>query len=142
SWALPRGEPTDPKKNHLAVQTEDHPLAYGAFEGTIPQGEYGGGEVTIWDAGTYELEKWRDGQEVIVTLHGEQHGTRRLALIHTGGRDGRDEDNWLIHLMAPRGEPKKAAGAPATRPDREQRHEHDEPSPARTDWRPMLASPA
>ncbi len=102
SWALPRGEPTDPKKNHLAVQTEDHPLAYGSFEGTIPKGEYGAGEVTIWDAGTYELEKWRDGEEVIVTLHGEQHGTRRLALIHTGGRDGRDEDNWLIHLMAPR----------------------------------------
>ena len=111
SWALPRGEPTDPKKNHLAVQTEDHPLAYGSFEGTIPKGEYGAGEVTIWDAGTYELEKWRDGEEVIVTLHGEQHGTRRLALIHTGGRDGRDEDNWLIHLMAPRGEPKKAGGA-------------------------------
>ncbi|NDO89389.1 ATP-dependent DNA ligase [Cellulosimicrobium composti] len=148
SWALPRGEPTDPKKNHLAVQTEDHPLAYGSFEGTIPKGEYGAGEVTIWDAGTYELEKWRDGEEVIVTLHGEQHGTRRLALIHTGGRDGRDEDNWLIHLMAPRGEPKKAGGAstpPATRPDHEQRTERDgasEPRPARTDWRPMLASPA
>jgi bifunctional non-homologous end joining protein LigD len=150
SWALPRGEPTDPKKNHLAVQTEDHPLAYGAFEGTIPKGEYGAGEVTIWDAGTYELEKWRDGKEVIVTLHGEQHGTRRLALIHTGGRDGRDEDNWLIHLMAPRGgtpeaataegrdrgETKKASAPPATRPD------HAEPAPARTDWRPMLASPA
>ncbi|KZM76562.1 ATP-dependent DNA ligase [Cellulosimicrobium sp. I38E] len=111
SWALPRGEPTDPKKNHLAVQTEDHPLAYGAFEGTIPKGEYGAGEVTIWDAGTYELEKWRDGTEVIVTLHGEQHGTRRLALIHTGGRDGRDEDNWLIHLMAPRGGTSGAASA-------------------------------
>lgn len=111
SWALPRGEPTDPKKNHLAVQTEDHPLAYGAFEGTIPKGEYGAGEVTIWDAGTYELEKWRDGKEVIVTLHGEQHGTRRLALIHTGGRDGRDEDNWLIHLMAPRGGTSGAASA-------------------------------
>ncbi|MGN7702653.1 ATP-dependent DNA ligase [Cellulosimicrobium sp. 22601] len=138
SWALPRGEPTDPKKNHLAVQTEDHPLAYGSFEGTIPQGEYGAGEVTIWDAGTYELEKWRDGKEVIVTLHGEQHGTRRLALIHTGGRDGRDEDNWLIHLMAPRGETKKASAPPATRPD----PSHDEPQPARTDWRPMLASPA
>ncbi|MBN0041282.1 ATP-dependent DNA ligase [Cellulosimicrobium cellulans] len=147
SWALPRGEPTDPKKNHLAVQTEDHPLAYGSFEGTIPKGEYGAGEVTIWDAGTYELEKWRDGEEVIVTLHGERHGTRRLALIHTGGRDGRDEDNWLIHLMAPRGETKKAGGslasAPAaTPPDHEQRYEHDEPPPARTDWRPMLASPA
>lgn len=138
SWALPRGEPTDPKKNHLAVQTEDHPLAYGAFEGTIPQGEYGAGEVTIWDAGTYELEKWRDGEEVIVTLHGEQHGTRRLALIHTGGRDGREDDNWLIHLMAPRGETKKASAPPATRPD----PSHGEPRPARTDWRPMLASPA
>ena len=178
SWALPRGEPTDPKKNHLAVQTEDHPLAYGSFEGTIPKGEYGAGEVTIWDAGTYELEKWRDGEEVIVTLHGEQHGTRRLALIHTGGRDGREDDNWLIHLMAPRGgtpgpvsaggrdqgETKKAGGAlapgrggsggsaegrgadgrpgasapPATQPD----HDRTEPAPARTDWRPMLASPA
>ena len=56
--------------NHLAVQTEDHPLEYGTLRGHIPTGEYGGGKVTIWDAGTYELEKWRDGKEVIVTLHG------------------------------------------------------------------------
>lgn len=98
SWALPKGVPTDTKKNHLAVQTEDHPLEYGAFEGTIPQGEYGAGEVAIWDAGTYELEKWRDDEEVIVTLHGEKHGTHRYALIHTGG-DGRAANNWLIHLM-------------------------------------------
>jgi bifunctional non-homologous end joining protein LigD len=99
SWALPRGVPTDPKQNHLAVQTEDHPLEYGTFEGTIPKDEYGGGVVTIWDAGTYELEKWREGKEVIATLHGEKHGTHKYALIHTGGRDGRDENNWLIHLM-------------------------------------------
>ncbi|WP_420369587.1 ATP-dependent DNA ligase [Curtobacterium sp. L1-20] len=100
SWALPKGEPTDPGKNHLAVQTEDHPLEYGAFEGTIPEGEYGGGTVTIWDDGTYELEKWREGEEVIVTLHGRAGGVRRLALLHTRGRgrgrDG-DEKNWLIH---------------------------------------------
>ncbi|MCS6557902.1 ATP-dependent DNA ligase [Curtobacterium flaccumfaciens] len=97
SWALPKGEPTDPGKNHLAVQTEDHPLEYGSFEGTIPKDEYGGGTVTIWDDGTYELEKWREGQEVIVTLHGRAGGARRLALLHTRGRGGGDEKNWLIH---------------------------------------------
>ena len=98
SWALPKGVPTDIAKNHLAVQTEDHPLEYGTFEGSIPAGQYGAGEVTIWDSGTYELEKWRDGKEVIATLHGEKHGTHRYALIHTGGRD-HDENSWLIHLM-------------------------------------------
>ncbi len=97
SWALPRGVPTDTTKNHLAVQTEDHPLEYGTFEGSIPKGEYGGGEVTIWDTGTYEAEKWRDG-EVIATLTGTKKGglgePRRFALIRTG-------ENWLIHLMKP-----------------------------------------
>ncbi|HEV7956930.1 MAG: ATP-dependent ligase [Microbacteriaceae bacterium] len=99
SWALPKGVPTDGNQNHLAVQTEDHPLEYGTFEGSIPQGEYGAGEVTIWDSGSYELEKWRDGREVIVTVHGERHGSHRYALIHTGGRDSASENNWLIHLM-------------------------------------------
>ena len=93
--------PTDQGQNHLAVQTEDHPLASGAFEGTIPAGQYGAGDVTIWDKGTYDLEKWRDGKEVIATLHGEKHGSARYALIHTGGRDGDSDNNWLIHLMKP-----------------------------------------
>ena len=101
SWALPKGVPTDTKANHLAVQTEDHPLEYGSFEGRIPKGEYGAGEVTIWDAGTYELEKWRD-DEVIATLHGEPGGglggPTKFALIRTGG-EGREANNWLIHLM-------------------------------------------
>jgi len=101
SWALPKGEPTDPGTNHLAVQTEDHPLEYGTFAGTIAKGEYGGGTVTIWDSGTYELEKWRD-DEVIVVLHGEQHGDRRLALIRTKAADGEGahgapKSQWLIH---------------------------------------------
>jgi bifunctional non-homologous end joining protein LigD len=98
SWALPKGVPTEYKVNHLAVQTEDHPIEYGSFEGDIPKGEYGGGHVDIWDAGSYELEKWRDGKEIIATLHGEKHGTHRYALIHTGG-EGKAENNWLIHLM-------------------------------------------
>lgn len=99
SWALPKGVPTDPGQNHLAVQTEDHPLEYGTFEGTIPKGQYGAGDVTIWDQGTYELEKWREGKEVIATLHGERHGSHRYALIQTGGRSGDESNNWLIHLM-------------------------------------------
>jgi bifunctional non-homologous end joining protein LigD len=100
SWAVPKGPPSDPASNHLAVHVEDHPLAYGGFEGTIPKGEYGAGTVTIWDAGHYELEKWRDGAEVILTLHGRPDGglggrPARFALIHTG------EQNWLIHRMQP-----------------------------------------
>ncbi|SFN89315.1 ATP-dependent DNA ligase [Mycetocola miduiensis] len=102
SWAVPKGPPLDGAENHLAVQTEDHPLEYGTFEGTIPKGEYGAGEVTIWDSGTFDLEKWREGKEVIATLTGKPGGglggvPRRYALIHTS-RPGA-ENNWLIHLM-------------------------------------------
>jgi bifunctional non-homologous end joining protein LigD len=101
SWAIPKGPPTDGKTNHLAVQTEDHPLEYGTFEGSIPKGEYGAGDVAIWDAGTYEAEKWREG-EVIATLTGRPEGglggaPRKFALIHTG-RDN-EPANWMIHLM-------------------------------------------
>ena len=96
SWALPKGVPTSTSKNHLAVQTEDHPLEYATFEGTIPKGEYGGGEVTIWDHGTYELEKWK-AREIIATLSGTKKGglggRRKYALIHT------NKNQWLIHRM-------------------------------------------
>ena len=104
SWAVPKGVPTDTKVNHLAVQTEDHPIEYGSFEGIIPHAEYGGGEVIIFDTGTYELEKWRDGREVIATLHGTKDGGVgtgcKIALIHTGGRGGQPENHWLMHLMS------------------------------------------
>ena len=117
SWAVPKGLPTDPKENHLAVQTEDHPLEYGTFEGTIPEGEYGAGEVTIWEHGDYEEEKWRDGKEVIVTLHGRKGstgigGSKKYALIHTGG-GGRAENNWLMHLMVDGGARVTTRTAPA-----------------------------
>jgi bifunctional non-homologous end joining protein LigD len=98
SWAVPKGPPTDSGTNHLAVHVEDHPLAYGGFEGTIPAGQYGAGTVSIWDAGTYELSKWREGAEVIATLHGRPDGGLggvpvTFALIHT------DAENWLMHKM-------------------------------------------
>ena len=90
SWAVPRGIPTD-AHNRLAVHTEDHPLEYATFSGTIPRGEYGGGDMFIWDAGTYETEKWRD-DEVIIVLHGSR-AQGRYALIQTDGT------NWLLHRM-------------------------------------------
>ncbi|MGU3500649.1 ATP-dependent DNA ligase [Mycobacterium sp. C31M] len=104
SWAIPKNLPETTAVNHLAVHTEDHPLEYATFEGSIPHGEYGGGQVTVWDAGTYETEKFRDpgvaGEkpiegrkgEVIVTLHGSKI-EGRYALIQTDGK------NWLAHRM-------------------------------------------
>lgn len=114
SWAVPKGVPTDTRGNHLAVQTEDHPIEYGSFEGIIPEAEYGGGEVIIFDTGSFELEKWRDGREVIVTLNGTKSGGVgsgcKVALIHTGGRGGQPENHWLMHLMSGRpAEPRPAA---------------------------------
>ena len=101
SWAVPKNLPETPSVNHLAVQTEDHPLEYAAFEGSIPKGEYGGGEVRVWDSGTYDTEKFFDadhGGEVIVTLHGRRI-SGRYALIHTDGK------NWLAHRTKEQPEP-------------------------------------
>lgn len=93
SWALPKGVPEDPGTNHLAVQTEDHPISYGSFEGEIPAGEYGGGKVEIWDSGTFEVEKWTTS-EVMVHLHGSRVAGRYV-LFATKGK------NWMIHRMDP-----------------------------------------
>lgn len=118
SWALPKGVPTDPKKNHLAVPTEDHPMEYRFFEGTIPKGEYGGGVVEIWDSGTVDIEKWRD-DEVIATLTGQPKGglggTRKYALFRT--KDDPQKPQWMIHLMSTEPETQarehsKASGKP------------------------------
>ncbi|MBO3748693.1 ATP-dependent DNA ligase [Streptosporangiaceae bacterium NEAU-GS5] len=90
-WAIPKGLPDDPAVNHLAVHTEDHPIEYLTFAGHIPQGEYGGGSMTIWDTGTYETEKWND-REVKLTLEG-QRASGTFVLFKTHGK------NWMIHRM-------------------------------------------
>ena len=97
SWAVPKGVPPDPKKNHLAVHVEDHPLDYIDFAGEIPKGEYGGGTVKIWDSGTYDVLKWSD-REVMVTLHGKRV-QGRYVLFRTDGK------NWMIHRMDPPQDP-------------------------------------
>lgn len=89
SWALPKGLPESPDQNHLAVHTEDHPLEYATFEGEIPKGEYGGGQMTIWDHGVYDAEKWTD-KEVKFVLHGTR-ASGDFVLFQTKDR------NWMIH---------------------------------------------
>lgn len=97
SWAVPKGVPPDPKKNHLAVHVEDHPISYIDFAGDIPAGNYGAGHVSIWDFGTYDIEKWSD-REVMVVLHGKRL-QGRYVLFRTRGED------WMIHRMDPPQDP-------------------------------------
>jgi bifunctional non-homologous end joining protein LigD len=97
SWALPRGVPRDPRNNHLAVHTEDHPLEYLDFHGDIPDGSYGAGNMRVWDTGTYDVEEWED-RKVVVVLHG-QRVRGKYALFATRGRD------WMIHRMDPPEDP-------------------------------------
>ena len=100
SWAVPKGIPPDTGQNRLAVQTEDHPLDYADFAGIIPRGEYGGGTVTIWDAGTYVTEKWRD-DEVIVVLDGQQARGPVRADPHQGQHLAAAPDEGPGHRSAP-----------------------------------------
>lgn len=99
SWAVTRGPSDDPSQKRLAVRTEDHPLDYGEFEGTIPEGEYGGGTVMLWDQGTWEpLHDPGEGLEGGM-LHFRVEGERMhggWALVRLPPRDGEKRENWLL----------------------------------------------
>jgi len=99
SWAVPKGPSENPNDKRLAVHVEDHPVAYGGFEGTIPKGEYGGGTVMLWDRGWWEPhddpdEAMKKGK-LAFTLHGERL-KGNWALVRLRARHRRDKDNWLL----------------------------------------------
>lgn len=109
SWVVPKGLSTDPGVKRLAIPTEDHPLSYAEFEGVIPEGEYGGGTVLVWDRGSYRnLKEAGDGGEgpkpvsqqleeghATIWLHGEKV-TGGYALIRTSKGD---DPTWLLIKM-------------------------------------------
>lgn len=105
SWSVPKGPSTDPSVKRMAIPTEDHPIAYADFEGTIPKGQYGGGTVMIWDHGTIESNKKDEDGNIIsledsfnegsieVTLHGKKlKGGYNLVEM----KGGRMKGNWLL----------------------------------------------
>lgn len=98
SWAVTKGPSLDPHDKRLAVEVEDHPLDYGDFEGTIPEGQYGGGTVMLWDRGTWESDDpeagFRKG-DLKFTLHGDKlHGS--WVLVRMRNRGGEKRTNWLL----------------------------------------------
>ena len=93
SWAVPKGIPLEPGQRALAVHVEDHPLEYATFEGEIPKGEYGAGQVEIWDHGTYELVEEKKDGGLTVRLRGERlDGVWTLVPAKLDG----NPKNWLI----------------------------------------------
>ncbi|MFZ1843598.1 MAG: DNA polymerase ligase N-terminal domain-containing protein, partial [Nitrospira sp.] len=99
SWAVPKGPSLDPAQKRLAVHVEDHPLEYAGFEGVIPEKQYGGGTVLLWDRGYWEPigdpgSSYRRGR-LTFTLHGEKlHGIWNL--VRMGGRKEDGKENWLL----------------------------------------------
>ncbi|MFL6061356.1 MAG: DNA polymerase ligase N-terminal domain-containing protein, partial [Marmoricola sp.] len=98
SWAVPKGPTLDPKARRLAMHVEDHPIEYLLFEGVIPSGQYGGGDVIVWDTGTWEPVKTDDPRAAVEAgeLHADLHGQKlrgRFVLV----RHERNGDNgWML----------------------------------------------
>jgi bifunctional non-homologous end joining protein LigD len=104
SWAVTRGPSADPAEKRLAVRTEDHPLAYAGFEGSIPKGEYGGGTVMLWDRGTWEPVPGKSARDIDeghlhFILHGERMSGEWL-LVRMKPRGGEKRENWLLRKIA------------------------------------------
>ena len=101
SWAVPRGPTLDPEAKRMAVHVEDHPIEYADFEGVIPAGEYGGGDVIVGDHGTWEPHGTDDPVAAVAAgeLHAEVHGSKlagRLVLVRRGEADEHGKEQWLL----------------------------------------------
>jgi bifunctional non-homologous end joining protein LigD len=92
SWAVPKGLPIQRNDRRLAVHTEDHPIEYASFAGTIPEGHYGAGEVRVFDNGTYDLVEW-DDKKVSFVLHGRRYPGLEYHLVKT-------RTDWLVFLAS------------------------------------------
>src|SRR4030095_4114072 len=100
SWAVPKGVPRTPHERRLAMATEDHPIEYLDFEGTIPQGQYGGSTVMVWDIGTYDIVEgnyWKgdlevslSGRKLAGTWHLHRNDERKWSLVKIADHDGRN----------------------------------------------------
>ena len=101
SWAVPKGPSLDPGENRLAMRTEDHPLDYGGFEGTIPKGEYGGGTVMLWDQGRWEPDPRKDPSKTIEEghLHFTLEGERmkgEWVMFRLKPKPGEKAEPWML----------------------------------------------
>jgi len=102
SWAVPKGPSMNPDDKRLAVQTEDHPLEYLYFHGTIPKGNYGAGDMVIWDSGSFDIDSTQDDQGLLQQfrkgnmklIFSGQKLKGRFALVRTGERGGKE--SWLL----------------------------------------------
>ena len=91
SWAIPKGLPDQPGVRRLAVQVEDHDLAFGDLEGTIPPGQYGAGTIAIWDRGEFVFHEWLPDR-IAFTLHGQKlHGRYQMVRFTRSG-----PHHWLL----------------------------------------------
>lgn len=99
SWAVPKGVPEKPGVRRLAIQTEDHPLEYGEFEGIIPKGQYGAGTVKIWDKGNYDLKIWAEDKIEFFLKGKKLNGMYVLVKLKKSSSKPARQKEWLIIKM-------------------------------------------
>src|SRR3954471_7301547 len=102
SWAVPKGPSVSTSIKRLAMEVEDHPIEYNTFEGTIPQGEYGGGTVMLWDRGTYTADEAKQGEDPEKVLKREYHAGKMSISLHGERLRG----SWALVRTDPGPKPK------------------------------------